>query len=143
MTNAENKPFLIYKNHEVKNVLLYMSRKGTLKFLFFLASNLLPFSIGNNTLNSSGFFLQNGGQSRRSQIDMLSFLENIKYKTKLTLQSDTIFVFRYVLLVHSIIFAGQPLFTNFILLRSEDRGGILSLNQVWRTSLILMIERSI
>ena len=37
----------------------------------FLASNLLPFSIGNNTRNSSGFSLQNGGQSRQSQIDML------------------------------------------------------------------------
>ena len=76
-------------------------------------------------------------------IDMLSFLEKIKYKTKFTLQSDTIFAHRYVLIVHSIIFAGQPLFTNFILLRSEDRGGILLLNQVWRTSVILMIEHSI
>ena len=47
----------------------------------------------------------------------LSFLENIKYKKKFTIPSDTnIFTcsFHYY-------FAGQPLFTNFILLSSEDR----------------------
>ena len=46
-------------------------------------------------------------------------------------------------LFNSIIFAEQPLFTNFILPRSEDRDGILSLNWVQKTSVILMIERSI
>ena len=47
-----------------------------------------------------------------------------KYKTNLTFPSDTNIVYRYVLLVYSIIFAGQPLFTNFILLRSEDKDAI-------------------
>ena len=42
-----------------------------------------------------------------------------------------------------LFFAGQPLVTDFISLRGEDRGGILSLNWVRRTSVILKIERSI
>ena len=72
----------------------------------FLASNL-PYSIGNVTRNSSGFSLQNGGQSRRSQIHLLSFLENIKSKkSKFTLPSDTNIDYKYVLLSYSIIFAG-------------------------------------
>ena len=41
---------------------------------------------------------------------MLSFLENIKPKTKFTLPSDTNIVHRYVLFSYSIIFVGQPLF---------------------------------
>ena len=59
--------------------------------------------------------------------------------TKFTLPKDTNIVFRYVLLVYSVIFAGQPLFTNLNLLHvlSEDRGGIPSLNRVRRTSVIL------
>ena len=58
------------------------------------------------------FYLQNGRQSRRSQIDILSFIENIRYKANFTLPSDTNIVHRYVLLLYSII-----------LLRSDDRGG--------------------
>ena len=98
-----------------------------------IISNLLPFSTL-NTRNSVGFSCQNGGQSHRSQIHMLSFLENIKYTTSFTFPSDTNIVYRYVLSVDSIIFAGQPLFTNFILLQSDDRYGILLSNWVWRTS---------
>ena len=93
----------------------------TFNFLFFLFQICCHFQSENNPRNSSGFFLLNGGQSRWSQNDMLSFLENIKYKKKITILSDTNIVYRYVLLVYSIIFAGQPLFTNFILLWSEDR----------------------
>ena len=44
---------------------------------------------------------------------MISFLE----RTKFTLPIDTNIVYRYVLLVYSIIFAGQ-----FHLLRNDDRG---------------------
>ena len=36
--------------------------------------------------------------------------ENIKYKTKFILPSDTNIVNKYVLLSYSVIFAGQPLF---------------------------------
>ena len=39
------------------------------------------------------------------KVDMLSFLENIKYKTKFTLPSDTNIVYRNILLVYAIIFA--------------------------------------
>ena len=106
-------------------------------------NNLLPFSFGDNTRNSSGVFLQNDGQSRRSQNDKLSFLEKNKYKTNLTLPSDTNIIYRYVLLVYSIICAGQRLFTHFILLRSGDRDAILALKRVRRTSVILTIKRSI
>ena len=61
-------------------------------------------------------------QSRQSQNDMLLFLENIEFKTKFTLPSNTKKKFRYVLpyLFIPINFAGQCLFTNFILLRSKD-----------------------
>ena len=59
------------------------------------------------------------------------------------LPNDTNIVYRYVLLVYSIIFAEQPLFKNFILLQSEDRDVILSLNWVWKTVVILTIECSI
>ena len=38
-----------------------------------------------------------------SQIDILVFLENVRYKTKFTLSSDTDKTFRYLLLVYSII----------------------------------------
>ena len=83
--------------------------------------------IGNNTRNSPGFYNKNGRQSRQSQNYIPSFLENIKYKTNFILPSDTNIVYRHVFLVYFIIFAGQPLLTNFILLRSEDRVGIISL----------------
>ena len=55
--------------------------------------------------------LQNDGILQRSHIDMLAFLENIKYKKKFTLQSDTNIVYRYVvhvLVFNSIILTGQP-----------------------------------
>ena len=108
-----------------------MSKNKTFNFLFFSLQICCHFQFENN---SPGFFLQNGRQSRRSQNDMLPFLEKIQYKTNLTLPSDTNIVYRYVLSVDSIIFAGQPLFTNFILLQSDDRDGILLSNWVWRTS---------
>ena len=47
------------------------------------------------------------------------------------------------LLLNSIIFAEQSFFTNFVLLRTEDGGGILPLNRVRRTSVILTIDCSI
>ena len=78
--------------------------------MFFFASDLVPFSNGNYSRNSSEFFPQNGGQSRQSQIFLLSFLKNIKYKTKFTLPTDTKILNRYVLLVYSIISVGQNLF---------------------------------
>ena len=108
---------------------------NVLKIPIFLALNLLPYS--------SGFSLQNGRQSHRSQINMLSFLENIKSKTKFTLPSDTNIVYSFVLLSYSTILAGQPLLTNLILLQSKDGNGILSLNWVRKTSVILTIECSI
>ena len=43
--------------------------------------------------------VQNGRQSCQYQIDMLSFPENIKYKTKYTFPSDTNIVYRCVLLI--------------------------------------------
>ena len=60
-----------------------MTRNETFKFQFFS-----PYS--------SGFSFQNSRQSRRSQIDMLSFLENIKSKTKFTIPSGTNIVYNYV-----------------------------------------------
>ena len=92
-----------------------MSQNETFKILFFS----LHFQS-----ESSGFSLQNGGKSRRSQIDMRSFL----IKTLLD-NTYTPIVYEYILLVYCIIFAKQ----NFFLLLSEDRGGILSfLNRVRR-----------
>ena len=44
--------------------------------------------------------------------------ENIKCKTKFTLPSDKNIVW-YVLLIYSIIFAGQSLFTNFASKRGQ------------------------
>ena len=64
--------FWYLQNHEV-NKSSYKCPETRLLIPIFLTSNLLPFSLGNNTRNSSGFFLQNGGQSRRSQF---------KYKKK-------------------------------------------------------------
>ena len=49
---------------------------------------------------------------------MKSFFENIKCKTKFTLPSDKNIVW-YVLLIYSIIFAGQSLFTNFASKRGQ------------------------
>ena len=115
-----NKPLLISKKAWSAKILISINK--TFNFLFFSLQICCHFQSENNTRNSSGFFLQNGGQSRRSQNDMLSF----QCKTNLTPPSDTNIVYRYVLLVYSIIFAGQPLFTNFILLRSEDRDAILA-----------------
>ena len=68
--------------------------------MFFFASDLVPFSNGNYSRNSSGFFTQNGGQSHQSQIDLLSFLKNIKYKTKFTLLTDTKILNRFTCLFH-------------------------------------------
>ena len=48
--------------------------------------------------------------SLQSQNYILSFLENIKYKKNFLFPSDTNIVYRHVLLVYFIIFAGQPLF---------------------------------
>ena len=116
-----------------------MSKNDTFYFLFFLLKICCHFQS-----ETSGFSLKKNPKCRQSQIDILLFLKNIKYMAKCILPSDTNIVYRYLLLVYSIIFAGKPLmFINFILIRSEDRVGILSLNRVWRTSVILTIERSI
>lgn len=53
----------------------------------------MPFSIGNHHLNSSRFFVLNGGVSRQTQIDMRVFFKKIQflyvYKTRFTLPTDT------------------------------------------------------
>ena len=79
-------------------------------------------------------------QSRRSQNDMLLFLENIEFKTKFTLPSNTKKNFRYVLLVYSNKFCWTVLVYKF---KRGHSVGILSLNRVQRTSVILRIDRSI
>ena len=61
---------------------------------------MLPFSIGNHTQNTSAFFIENGSMNSQSQIDMIVFLENVRYETKFTLLSDTDIVYRYLLLVY-------------------------------------------
>mgnify|MGYP003686574477 CR=1 FL=1 len=85
-----------------------------------------------NTRNSSGFLVQNGGQIRRAQ----TFHENIKYKTKFTLPSDTK---DYHIQVCVICLFHYFYRADFMLLRSEDKGEILSLNWVLRTSVILTL----
>ena len=70
-----------------------MSRNETFKFLFLL---------------QIWFFPSKWWKKSLILIDILSFLENIKHMSKFTLPSDKNIVYRYVLLVYSIIFAGHP-----------------------------------
>ena len=105
-------------------LLLSEDRGGILSFLNRVRRGFLTsFSIGNNTWNSSGISIQNGGQSRRFQIDMLSFL-NIKKKDnihtpkwyKCCLELCITCLYHYFCwTVH--------VFSNFILLLSEDKPG--------------------
>ena len=70
-----------------------MSRNETFKFLFLL---------------QIWFFPSKWWKKSLILIDILSFLENIKHMSKFTLPSDKNIVYRYVLLVYSIIYAGHP-----------------------------------
>ena len=90
-----------------------------------LNSNFSRFKyVAINTRNCFGFSLQNGGQRH----PCYHFLKTLNLRQNLHSWVIQILFTGMYYFVKSIIFAGQPLFTNFILLRSEDRGGILSLD---------------
>ena len=74
-------------------------------------------------------------KSRRSEIDMRVFLENVKYKTQVTFPGDDDIVYTYMYLFfvynYSPCVAYVYLFIYlFFLLRSEESGGIQTLNRV-------------
>ena len=80
---------------------------------------------------------QTGGihVNRRAQIEV---------RHSFTLPMDTSIVkYRHLSLVHFIFSSVQPMITNFTLLRCEYGSGILSLNRLRRTSVVLLIERSL
>ena len=84
-----------------------MSEKTRLNFYYSCFKSAAFFN-GKQHSKLFWVFPQNGGKSRWCQINMMLFHENIKYKAKFTLPIDTNFVYRYVLTVYSIIFAGHP-----------------------------------
>ena len=105
-------------------------------------------------MNSSRFFVLNGGVSRQTQIDMRVFFKKIQflyvYKTRFTLPTDTnsviafnFYQFLIQVFLHCLFgpSAVEPVFLHFILLKSKYWVGIQLLNWVQRTFVVSIIER--
>ena len=94
--------------------------------------------VGNFTIQIWRHFAGSGV----SQHDNI-YIEILNYNANITENSGLNSVLQVFITYLLILWPVQTVFTNCVLLRSEYRGGILSLNRVRRTSVILTIERSI